>query len=77
MVTDLLKSRVAEDALLGATSGPAVSLSSFSKFSADESPQAFLAKFEAEADAMRVPSARFLSIFPSMMTGPKATACVT
>lgn len=54
-----------------------VNLKDFSKYSGVEAPDTYLARFEAEARAMGVPETRFLSIFPSMMTGLKACAAVT
>lgn len=54
-----------------------VNIKDFSKYTGNESPDTYLARFEAEAKAMGVPEARYQSIFPSMMSGVKAGAAVT
>lgn len=54
-----------------------VNIKDFSKYTGNEAPNTYLARFEAEAKAMGVPETRYLSIFPSMMSGVKACAAVT
>ena len=54
-----------------------VNIKDFSKYTGNEAPNTYLARFEAEAKAMGVPETRYPSIFPSMMSGVKACAAVT
>lgn len=58
-----------------AVSDAAKSTRTYSKYTSDEAPETYLAKFEGEAKLQNLPEAQMLQVFPSLMSG-KATPAV-